>query len=457
MNNTEKTVIAVTGHTNSGKTTLIRTLTKSNVGLVADQAHATKKTETIRYDTMQAWFVDCPGFEVAYSCLLYMRAKKQEISPEKLANIFPVDTMKYDLRAIEAVEQADVVIYVVDTLNDVPETGHDQEIELLKELNKPIIGIGNKSRTRNDQHVKRITKWEYFFKRNHINHYIMFDGWWDEPSKVTRIYSYVENLLSGHKKERYRIDLENFRNRQLEILREASNFMYDCIQGCSKVKRQKGIDNSLPEDVLIKQILLEVKQLLEEFNEKVSRLYTLAADNPLQGVNDLKFYTNNFTKPRDVFDGAAAGIGIGTGVGAVIGGIIGFLIGLPVGAAGAGPAALLGSTLVTSALAASQIGGTAVGFLGGSLGAVVSLNNNILIALNSNDKQSIATTCLAIIWGVSYHGYGNSPRIGEEKIVGLLETIKNFQDNRYIVWDKLSQKQVFEECKQFFDKIEGRL
>ncbi|NEQ88582.1 MAG: hypothetical protein F6K26_54330, partial [Moorea sp. SIO2I5] len=28
MNNTEKTVIAVTGHTNSGKTTLIRTLTK---------------------------------------------------------------------------------------------------------------------------------------------------------------------------------------------------------------------------------------------------------------------------------------------------------------------------------------------------------------------------------------------------------------------------------------------
>ncbi|NEO44122.1 MAG: hypothetical protein F6K55_08280 [Moorea sp. SIO4A3] len=447
MNNTEKTVIAVTGHTNSGKTTLIRTLTKSNVGLVADQAHATKKTETIRYDTMQAWFVDCPGFEVAYSCLLYIRAKKQDISPEKLANIFPVDTMKYDLRAIEAVEQADVVIYVVDTLNDVPETGHDQEIELLKELNKPIIGIGNKSRKTTEHHGKRITKWEDFFKQNEINHYIMFDGWWDEPSKVTRIYSYVENLLSGHKKERYRIDLENFRNRQLEILREASNLMYDCIQGCSKVKRQKGIDNTSPEKGLIDEIRDEVKQLLEEFNENVSRLYKLAADDPLKGVNDLNFHKKNFSKPKDVVDGAAAGIGIGTGVGAVIGGIIGFMIGLPVGVAGAGPAAQVGS----------QIGATVVGFLGGSIWAVLSVNNNIEVSLDQNGKNFIATTCLAIIWGVSYHGYGNSPTIGEEEIIGLLETIKNFQDNRYIVWDKLRKKQVFEECKQFFEKIEGRL
>ncbi|NEN96649.1 MAG: hypothetical protein F6K50_14240 [Moorea sp. SIO3I7] len=449
MNNTEKTVIAVTGHTNSGKTTLIRTLTKSNVGLVADQAHATKKTETIPYETMQAWFLDCPGFEVPDSCLAYMRAKKQGLYPEILANIFPnVDRMKYDLIAIEGVEQeADVVIYVVDTLNDVPETGHDQEIELLKELNKPIIGIGNKSIKRNEQHVERITQWEDFFKRNHITNYIMFDGWWDDPSKVTRIYSYVENLLSGQKKERYRIDLANFRNRQLEILREASYLMHDCIQGCSKVKRQKGIDNTSPENNLIDEIRNEVKQLLEDFNENVSNLYDLAADDPLKGVNDLNFHKKNFSKPKDVVDGAAAGTGIGTGIGGVIGGIIGFMIGLPVGGVAAGPAALVGI----------QVGATVVGLLGGSIWAVLSVNNNIEVSLDQNGKNFIATTCLAIIWGVSYHGYGNSPTIGEEDIVGLLQTIKNFQDNRFIVWDELRKKQVFEECKQFFDKIEGRL
>lgn len=447
MNNTEKTVIAVTGHTNSGKTTLIRTLTKSNVGLVADRAHATKKTETIQYNTLQALFLDCPGFEVPDSCLAYMKAKKQELSPEILANIFPLDKMKYDLNAIEAVEGADVVIYVVDTLNDVPETGHDQEIELLKELNKPIIGIGNKSRKRTNQHVKRINQWEDFFKQNDINNYIMFDGWWDDPSKVTRIYSYVESLLSGQKKERYRIDLENFRHRQLEILRKASDLMYDCIQACSKAKRQKGIDNSSPEKFLIDEIRDEVKQLLEEFNENVSRLYKLAADDPLKGVNDLNFHKKNFSKPKDVVDGAAAGTGIGTGIGGVIGGIIGFMIGLPVGGVAAGPAALVGI----------QVGATVVGLLGGSLWAVLSVNNNIEVSLDQNGKNFIATTCLAIIWGVSYHGYGNSPTIGEEEIVGLLQTIKNFQDNRYIVWDKLRKKQVFEECKQFFEKLEGRL
>ncbi|AOY79544.1 50S ribosome-binding GTPase [Moorena producens JHB] len=448
MNNTDKTVIAVTGHTNSGKTTLIRTLTKSNVGIVDDRAHVTITIETISYNTLQAFFLDCPGFEVPDSCLAYMRAKKQGLSPEILANIFPnVDRMKYDLIAIEGVEQADVVIYVVDTLNDVPETGHDQEIELLKELNKPIIGIGNKSRKKNDQHGKRITKWEDFFKINHINHYIMFDGWWDNPSKVTRIYSYVENLLSGQKKERYRIDLENFRHRQLEILREASDLMYDCIQACSKAKRQKGIDNTSPEKDLIDEIRDEVKQLLEDFNENVSRLYKLAADDPLKGVNDLNFHKKNFSKPKDVVDGAAAGTGIGTGIGGVIGGIIGFLIGLPVGGVAAGPAALVGI----------QVGATVVGLLGGSIWAVLSVNNNIEVSIDQNGKNFIATTCLAIIWGVSYHGYGNSPTIGEQEIVGLLQTIKNFQDNRYIVWDQLRKKQVFEECKQFFDKIEGRL
>lgn len=70
--NTDQIRITIAGHTNVGKTTLIRTLMKTSVGEVRDSANVTKKGEAHFYKGLQATFVDTPGFRFADICNLYL-------------------------------------------------------------------------------------------------------------------------------------------------------------------------------------------------------------------------------------------------------------------------------------------------------------------------------------------------------------------------------------------------
>ncbi|WP_202218559.1 GTPase [Okeania sp. KiyG1] len=66
--------IAVVGHTNSGKTTLIQTLMKQEIGKIDDRANVTKKIKLTpyEYEGLQAVFIDTPGFQEA-NTLLYVQ------------------------------------------------------------------------------------------------------------------------------------------------------------------------------------------------------------------------------------------------------------------------------------------------------------------------------------------------------------------------------------------------
>ena len=106
--------IVVAGHTNVGKTTLIRTLIKAAIGVVADRANVTQVSEEHRYEEleyngMQAIFVDTPGFQVAGELLRILQSRERDPDYEIPDDIDPAE-LKYDELALESIRNSDVVL-----------------------------------------------------------------------------------------------------------------------------------------------------------------------------------------------------------------------------------------------------------------------------------------------------------------------------------------------------------
>ncbi len=68
--------IAVVGHTNSGKTTLIRTLLRRPVGEVDDRANVTQLAGAQEFEDFYAKLVDTPGFQNAGGYLAFLKMRE---------------------------------------------------------------------------------------------------------------------------------------------------------------------------------------------------------------------------------------------------------------------------------------------------------------------------------------------------------------------------------------------
>ncbi|MEK0189697.1 GTPase, partial [Microcoleus anatoxicus] len=90
--------IAVVGHTNTGKTTLIRTLMKTSIGEVGDSANVTKKGQSYFFEGLQATFIDAPGFQYASNLMMYLDSLNE--NPEFKMSQSWQEKMVYDMNAI---------------------------------------------------------------------------------------------------------------------------------------------------------------------------------------------------------------------------------------------------------------------------------------------------------------------------------------------------------------------
>src|SRR5262249_10827957 len=141
--------IVVAGRTNSGKTTLIRTLIKASIGVVADRANVTQIAEAfqykeLEYNGMQAIFIDTPGFQNA-GRLLSVLENQDENPKYRIPKAYDRSRLKFDEIASHTIQGSDVVLYV-SSLESVPDDSHQDEIALIRRGQPRIVGILNKSR-----------------------------------------------------------------------------------------------------------------------------------------------------------------------------------------------------------------------------------------------------------------------------------------------------------------------
>lgn len=146
--------IAVVGHTNTGKTSLLRTLTRDpSFGQVADAPGTTRHVEGVRlaagHDAIVEWY-DTPGMEDSIALLEYLdrldepgarldgpaRVRRLLDSPEARGRF------EQEARVLAKLLDCDAALYVIDARD--PVLGkHRDELSLLAACGRPLLPVLN--------------------------------------------------------------------------------------------------------------------------------------------------------------------------------------------------------------------------------------------------------------------------------------------------------------------------
>ncbi|MDR2156150.1 MAG: GTPase/DUF3482 domain-containing protein [Burkholderiaceae bacterium] len=142
---------AVVGHTNAGKTSLLRTLTRRvEFGQVSDRPGLTRHAEAVdlRLDGhVTARFLDTPGLEDAVALLEYLNTLPADSRPERIRAFLRGPearaSFEQEAKALRALtEQADAALLVIDTRESVLPKFR-AEVEILTWCAKPIMPVLN--------------------------------------------------------------------------------------------------------------------------------------------------------------------------------------------------------------------------------------------------------------------------------------------------------------------------
>ena len=151
----EKIVLSLISHTNAGKTTLLRTLLREDIGEIGDRAHVTvesKPYELVQTEdgsgTLELW--DTPGFGANLAKLAgRLRRQKNPIGwiLHQVWDRRQDPSLFFSQQALRNVQdEADVVLYVIDMSQKPEQVGYvDAEMEVLSLLGKPVIAILNQT------------------------------------------------------------------------------------------------------------------------------------------------------------------------------------------------------------------------------------------------------------------------------------------------------------------------
>jgi GTPase Era involved in 16S rRNA processing len=149
--NVDRIKIAIAGHTNTGKTTMLRCLTKRSSGELADREHVTVSKHTVHHETLQAAFVDTPGLEKARVALLL---KESAVSEGEIVRKLEQRHLDVEVEVIKALKETDIVYYVT-SLGVVPDGGFEDEVALIRQYCTRIIGVTNMANKLSTDSVKQ--------------------------------------------------------------------------------------------------------------------------------------------------------------------------------------------------------------------------------------------------------------------------------------------------------------
>lgn len=460
-------IIAVAGHTNTGKTTLIRTLIREPIGEVKDEANVTKVNEEVSYPALQATFIDCPGFQNPGLFRSYLQIKETDgeaIAQKIIKNIKPEYT-EYNKIALKGIGKADVIFYVV-PLNAITDDDFNQELCLVLGRNDKVIGIINKEQSQrmltNMDVDARIKQWKEYFERNGVIRFVLFDSHWDKPSKAHILYSLTAELLTGDKKNSLYAGLEsltkNWNDRRYDLAKKSVNF----IDYCRNLKIEEsntshGLNNDKTKYAIQKKLSAEIIEQSVIFFCDIAKFYKLSSE--LQPKDILKHPSFDSVVNTGTISKIISGAVIGGTGGAIIGAIIGAVIlgvaaGLIGGPAGAVVAAEEGALMGAEAFAAL------CGVSGATNVAVMRADEEedrtFTGQLHSKALENVAIHIVAGVWSIAYHGYGMGTLVTNERQEKLITELNSISKQKFnqINFKSDSHEKIESWFRGFFTELE---
>ncbi|TEW52222.1 GTPase/DUF3482 domain-containing protein [Psychromonas algicola] len=348
--------VAVVGHANTGKTSLIRTLLRdASFGDIADKAGTTRHVEgaEIRIDDNHNLVIyDTPGLEDSIHLLSLLDSDFAKLSSagyedgidRLLAFIqreheFP--ELDQEIKVLKALLSNDLIFYVIDVREPILGKYRD-ELKILSYAAKPIIPVLNFI----EAGEANISVWQAQLARLNLHAFVSFDSVVFRFSDEMKIYQKMQSLLAD-----YDLQLEALiQQRQLQWLQreKAAQQLIASLLVEVAACRFKAVNNEESIQQVSEQLQANVRLLesqtltqlltLYQFKQHDIDLYELPIQEgqwklDLFSADNLQEFgikaTSNFVKGAGVgvaVDLVAAGMTLGAA--AVVGGVAGVLWGV---------------------------------------------------------------------------------------------------------------------------------
>ncbi|MDQ9169130.1 GTPase/DUF3482 domain-containing protein [Oxalobacteraceae bacterium R-40] len=267
--------IAVVGHTNAGKTSLLRTLTRrQDFGEISDRPGTTRHVEAIdlKIDGASAVrFFDTPGLEDSVTLADYLKSLEHCITPPDRVRAFlsgpeARGSFEQEAKVLRKMLEVDAAIYVIDTREAVLPKFRS-EIEILTSCAKPIMPVLNFVRHRDS----RKEEWRTTLAAYNLHAYVQFDAVAPFVGSEKKLYQDLLTLL------------QDYRSAILQVIRDLELQFQE--------RRQAG--SRIIAGLLVDMAALRRELPKEEFDRPdrksavVAELQNIASDGMRRSVSDL--------------------------------------------------------------------------------------------------------------------------------------------------------------------------
>jgi hypothetical protein len=401
--------IAVVGHTNAGKTSLLRTLTRhSDFGEVSDRPGTTRHVESIdlKIDGVSAVrFFDTPGLEDSTTLLDYLRALENCVTPPDRIRAFLKGpearaSFEQEAKVMRKMLDVDAAVYVIDTREPVLPKFR-AEIEILTWCAKPVMPVLNFVR----HHDSRKGEWLDALSAYNLHAYVQFDAVAPFVGSERELYQSMAIMLRDRRDQLTRVidDLEfQFQERRSAGCRVIAELLVDMAALRRVIPKQ---------DLEIEDLK---KAFIDDFRSTVLEATRQSIDDLLQVYGFRKEDADEAVLPwldgrweADLFNPETlrdASRKLGTG--AAVGAAIGFAADLALAGLSLGAASALGAAI--GGIASQGWGQFGRTLLNKALGLeALTLENEVLLV--------IAEHMLNLLWALEQRGHAAMGKISSRQ------------------------------------------
>ena len=381
--------IAVVGHTNVGKTSLIRTLTRRNsFGDVSSSPGTTRHVESqVLMVTGQkiVRLLDTPGFEDSiglFDAIETLDDGREKLGIDRLALFLQskeaASSFSQEAKVIRQLLECDVAFYVIDAREPVLGKYHD-ELRIISLAAKPIFPLLNFVASDNS----RVDQWTKLLKALNLHTSMQFDSVAYDFFAEQQLYKKMQTMLAVG----WQQPLELLINHRLEawqdLLIAAANRVAKLLIETASYRQAIAKDTSLASSA--KQLQQTIRKKENTAALDLLALFQFQSDD--YGADLLPVSENSWK--LDLFDPKTLKLfGIKATSTAAKGAVIGLGIDMAVGGVSLGAAAALGALLGGLWQTGKQFGREAIAYVSGERYLCAEDNTLILIWRRSTSLTS---------------------------------------------------------------------